>query len=139
MIRQRLLVKGRSEFLRVEDGCGLGGGGIDLLLNASTFQRQSQRRSHNMRFKFDELKSKKLKEDPRRRIDFIQVQEIWSYYHYIDCRSDDPEQYRAIGWVNGKLYSVIFEIREDNEGEYYHLVTLWKSTKQEEKLYESFK
>lgn len=92
-----------------------------------------------MRFKFDDQKSKKLKEDPRRKIDFIQVQEIWSHYHYIDCRSDDPEQYRAIGWVNGKLYSVIFEIREDSEGEYYHLVTLWKSTKQEEKLYESFK
>ena len=92
-----------------------------------------------MRFEFDARKSRKLKEDPRRKIDFIQIQEIWSHYHYIDCRSDDPEQYRAIGWVNGKLYSVIFEIREDSEGEYYHLVTLWKSTKEEEKLYESFK
>jgi len=29
-----------------------------------------------------------------------------------------------------------FEVGEDSEGEYYHLVTLWKSTKQEEKLYE---
>jgi uncharacterized DUF497 family protein len=92
-----------------------------------------------MRFEFDARKSRKLKEDPRRKIDFVQIQEIWSHYHYIDCRSDDPEQYRAIGWVNGKLYSVIFEIREDSEGEYYHLVTLWKSTKEEEKLYESFK
>ena len=92
-----------------------------------------------MRFEFDTRKSRKLKEDPRRKIDFIQIQEIWSHYHYIDCRSDDPEQYRAIGWINGKLYSVIFEIREDSEGEYYHLVTLWKSTKEEEKLYESFK
>ena len=92
-----------------------------------------------MRFEFDTRKSRKLKEDPRRKIDFIQIQEIWSHYHYIDCRSDDPEQYRAIGWINGKLYSVIFEIREDSEGEYYHLVTLWKSTKEEEKIYESFK
>jgi len=35
-----------------------------------------------------------------------------------------------------KLYSVIYEVREDMYGEYYHLVTLWKSTKLEEKLYE---
>ena len=54
----------------------------------------------------------------------------------VDCRSDDPEQLRAIGWVKGKLYTVIYEVREDEEGEYYHLVTLWKSTKPEEKLYE---
>jgi dTDP-4-dehydrorhamnose 3,5-epimerase-like enzyme len=56
----------------------------------------------------------------------------------VDCRSDDPEQFRAIEWVKGKLYSVIYEVREDSKGEYNHLVTLWKSTKQEEKLYESF-
>jgi uncharacterized DUF497 family protein len=44
--------------------------------------------------------------------------------------------YRAIGRVRGKLYTVIFEQREDGQGEYYHLVTLWKSTKQERKAYE---
>jgi hypothetical protein len=27
-------------------------------------------------------------------------------------------------------------VREDEEGEYYHLVTLWKATKQEQELYE---
>ena len=64
------------------------------------------------------------------------MKEIWTHYHYVDCRSDDPEQFRAIGWVKGILYTVIFEVREDIEGEYHHLVTLWKSTKQEEKLYE---
>ena len=91
-----------------------------------------------MRFKFDSQKSKKLKADPRRQIDFVEAQEIWSHPHYVDYRSDDPEQFRAIGGVKGKLYSVIYEVREDSKGEYYHLVTLWKSTKQEEKLYESF-
>jgi len=34
-----------------------------------------------------------------------------------------------------RLYSLIFEIREDAEGEFYHLVTLWKSTRYEEGLY----
>lgn len=91
-----------------------------------------------MRFKFDTKKSKKLKQDKRRGINFKEVQEIWSHYHYIDYRSDDPEQYRAIGWVKGILYSVIYEIREDDKGEYYHLVTLWKSTKPEIELYESY-
>jgi len=46
-----------------------------------------------------------------------------------------PEQYRAIGWVGEQLYTVIFEVREDEEGEDYHLVTLWKATKQEQQLY----
>ena len=91
-----------------------------------------------MRFKYDRKKSEKLKKDPRRNIGFNEVQEIWAYPHYVDCRSDDPEQFRAIGWVNGVLYSVIYEIRKDEYGEYYYLVTLWKATKQEEKLYEEY-
>jgi hypothetical protein len=40
------------------------------------------------------------------------------------------------GGVSGRLYSVIFEIREDSDGEYCHLITLWKATKEERKLYE---
>ncbi len=32
---------------------------------------------------------------------------------------------------------MIFEIREDGLGEYYRLVTLWRATKEERKLYES--
>jgi hypothetical protein len=50
---------------------------------------------------------------------------------YLDQRSDLPERYRAIDWVEEQLYTVIFEARENAEGKYYHLVTLWKATKQE--------
>jgi uncharacterized DUF497 family protein len=89
-----------------------------------------------MRFKFDKSKSEHIRKNPNRKIGFEEAQEIWDHPFYEDLRADDPEQYRAIGWVKGKLYSVIYEIREDEEGEYYHLVTLWKSTSQEEKLYE---
>lgn len=92
-----------------------------------------------MRFKFDKIKSQKLKADRRRKIDFTEVQEIWSHNHYVDCRSDVPEQYRAIGWVKGKLYSVIYEVRQDSQGEYLHLVTLWKSTNREEELYAAYR
>jgi len=31
---------------------------------------------------------------------------------------------------------VIFEVRGDAEGEYHYLITLWKATKEERKLYE---
>jgi len=42
---------------------------------------------------------------------------------------------RAIGWCGGLLCSVIFEIRYDSDGEYYHLITAWKATQQEEQIY----
>ena len=56
----------------------------------------------------------------------------------IDHRSDLPAQQRAIGWVGERLYTVIFEVREDGEGEYYYLVTLWKATQEEQQLYEEY-
>jgi uncharacterized DUF497 family protein len=89
-----------------------------------------------MRFRFDPRKSKRLRANPRRGIGFEEAQEIFSHPYYLDQRSDVPEQYRAIGWVGERLYALIFEVREDEEGEYYHLVTLWKATKQEQDLYE---
>ena len=89
-----------------------------------------------MRFKFNKRKSEQLRQNTKRGIGFEEVQEIWRHPYYEDYRSDEPDQYRAIGWVGGKLYSVIYEVREDEEGEYYHLVTLWKSISQEERLYE---
>lgn len=89
-----------------------------------------------MRYDFDPRKSTILRENPKRGIGFEEAQEIFTHPYYEDCRSDDPEQYRAIGWVRGLLYSLIFEIREDENGEYFHLVTLWKSTREEQKLYE---
>jgi len=90
-----------------------------------------------MRFHFDERKSKRLRANPERSIGFEEVREVFTHSYYLDQRSDIPEQYRAIGWVQGQLYSVIFEIREDDDGEYSHLVTLWKATKQEQTLYEN--
>jgi uncharacterized DUF497 family protein len=89
-----------------------------------------------MRFHFDERKSDRLRSNPRRGIGFEEAQEIFSHPYYLDRRSDRSEQFRAIGWVGDKLYSLIFEVGEDDAGEYYHLVTLWKATRQEQQLYE---
>ncbi len=89
-----------------------------------------------MRFDFDERKSKRLRANPKRQIGFEEARKIFLQPYYVDQRSDVPEQYRAIGWVGERLYTVIFEVRSDEEGEYYHLVTLWQATMQEEQLYE---
>lgn len=88
-----------------------------------------------MRFHFDPRKSLRLRENPHRGIGFEEAQKIFNRPYYFDQCSEIPEQYRAIGWVGQRLFSLVFEMREDNEGEFYHLVTLWKSTRQEEELY----
>ena len=62
-----------------------------------------------MRFHFDEGKTARLKANPKRRIGFEEVQEVFSHPYYLDQRSDGPEQYRAVGWVREQLYAVIFE------------------------------
>ena len=89
-----------------------------------------------VRFKFDKRKSLALRKNPRRGIGFEEAQEVFSRSYFEDQRKDQPKQYRAIGWVKGRLYAVIYEVRKDTQGEYYHLVTLWKATEEEEKLYE---
>jgi uncharacterized DUF497 family protein len=90
-----------------------------------------------MRFKFDKHKSETLRRTRTRGIGFEEVQMLWESPYYLDQRSDFPVQWRAIGWVGERLYTVIYEERTDRVGEYIHLVTLWKSTKEERKLYEN--
>jgi uncharacterized DUF497 family protein len=87
-----------------------------------------------MRFRFDERKSKILRRNPRRGIGFEEAQEVFFHPYYGDQRSDFPVQHRAIGWVGDRL--LIFETREDEEGEFYYLVTLWKATREERIPYE---
>ena len=89
-----------------------------------------------MRFHFDRLKSEELRKNPRRGIGFEEAQEIFSQSYFLDIRNDLPLRYIAIGWVGPRLYSLIFEVRKDNDGEFYHLVTLWKATREERELYE---
>lgn len=89
-----------------------------------------------MRFHFDPRKSRRLRANPRRGIGFEEVRELFTRPYWLGQRWDAPEQYRAIGWVGDRLYSVVFEVREDEEGEILHLVTLWRSTREEVSLYE---
>jgi uncharacterized DUF497 family protein len=89
-----------------------------------------------MRFEFDKRKSDECRNNPRRGIGFEEVRQLWEKPYYLDQRSEDPEQWRAIGWVGTRLFSVIYEERSDKSGEYLHLITLWQSTKEERRLYE---
>jgi uncharacterized DUF497 family protein len=89
-----------------------------------------------MRFSFDAGKSARLRANPRRGIGFEEAQGLFSRPYWLGQRSDVPEQYLAVGWVGERLFSVVFEVREDDEGEMLHLVTLWRSTKEEIRLYE---
>jgi uncharacterized DUF497 family protein len=89
-----------------------------------------------VRFQFSRAKSESLRRNPQRGIGFEEAQDLFSRAYYQDRRSDDPEQYRAIGWVQDRLFTLIFEVREDRLGEYCHLVTPWRSTREEQELYE---
>lgn len=56
----------------------------------------------------------------------------------METKNDDPEQYIGIGFANGIQIAIVYEFREDSEGEFIWLVTYWKATKQEAKRYEKF-
>jgi uncharacterized DUF497 family protein len=86
-----------------------------------------------MRFEFDQDKNEEVKR--KHGLSLEEAREIFDQVYIVDRRRDDPEQFRAIGWCGGRLSSVMFEIRHDSNGEYYHLITAWKATKQEEQIY----
>ena len=80
--------------------------------------------------------SKRLKANPKRGIGFEEVRQLFSRPYWLDRRLDVPELFLAIGWVGNRLFSVVFEVRNDEDGEVLHLVTLWKSTQEEVRIYE---
>jgi uncharacterized DUF497 family protein len=64
-------------------------------------------------FEFDARKSERLRANPKRGIGFEEAREIFFPPYYPHRRSDFAEQYGAIGWAGERLFSVIFEARED--------------------------
>lgn len=91
-----------------------------------------------MRFAYDPEKSRKPKANRRRGISFDEARTLFANEHIIDRSSGDPEQFRAIGLVKGQFVTLIFEIREDDSGEYHWFVTLWQSTQTERNHYEEY-
>lgn len=87
-----------------------------------------------MRIRWDEKKRQAVRRN--RNIDFADLDELFSLPFLEDQRSDDPEQYRIIGFVNGHVTTFIIEYREDPLGELMWIVTAWKSTAVERQVYE---
>ena len=87
-----------------------------------------------MRFKWDEKKSAQLKRE--RGMAFDEVLGLFEKPYHLSQKRDDPEQWRAIGWAQEKLITLIYEERKDEEGLVYWLVTFWPSTKTERELFD---
>ena len=89
-----------------------------------------------MRFHFDERKSSRLRANPKRGVGFEKCRRFPPTQYYLTTARIVPSSTeRSAGWKNGCTL-LFFEVRKDEEGEYYHLVTLWKATRQEQELYE---
>ena len=89
-----------------------------------------------MRFHFDERKSSRLRANPKRGVGFEKCRRFSPTQYYLTTARIVPSSTeRSAGWKNGCTL-LFFEVRKDEEGEYYHLVTLWKATRQEQELYE---
>jgi len=86
-----------------------------------------------MRIQFDASKNTKVLQ--KHGVSLEEAREIFDQTYIVDAKNNNPEQFRAIGWSRGRMCSVIFEIQHDAAGEYYHLVTAWKATKQEVQAY----
>jgi len=78
----------------------------------------------------DKLQRKKLG------FGFEEVRGVFTRPYFESRKNDDPEQYRVIGWYGLTLITLIYEEREDPDGLYYWLVTFWRATETERKLYE---
>jgi uncharacterized DUF497 family protein len=88
------------------------------------------------RFQWDEAKDDLLcKDKARGGIGFREVLNLYRGMYYEELNPSDYDQLISIGWVGERLYTLVFEFRFDELGEYRHLVTFWKSTKKEVNLY----
>ncbi len=89
-----------------------------------------------MRFDWDNQKSQLLKQN--RGYSLEEAAAILAGEYVEQIKRDDPEQFIAIGYLGSSLFSVIYEVRYDDQGEYIWLITYWKSTKREREIYEQY-
>jgi uncharacterized DUF497 family protein len=87
-----------------------------------------------MRFDWDDTKSQMLQENRGYSLEEVAIVLAGEYVEQV--KRDEPEQFIAIGYLEGMLLSIIYEIRYDTEGEYVWLITYWQSTKREQEIYE---
>lgn len=84
---------------------------------------------------WDENKSLLLKQT--RGLSLLEASELLTTDNYVLLRkNDDPEQWLAIGFTCGRLISLVYEERYNDNVEYTRLITYWDSTKREKEIYE---
>jgi uncharacterized DUF497 family protein len=87
-----------------------------------------------MRVRWDEHKRQKISKE--RKIDFADLEDLL-YQPYVEDQSLSYRgQYRIIGFERGRLVTFVVEHREDVVGDFIWVVTAWKSTPQEKRVYE---
>ena len=87
-----------------------------------------------MRIRWDEHKRQKILKE--RKIDFADLEDLL-YQPYVEDQSlSYGDQYRIIGFERGRLVTFVVEYREDLIGDFIWVVTAWKSTPQEKRIYE---
>ncbi len=87
-----------------------------------------------MRIQWDEKKRQHVLAN--RGIDFAILDELLYLPYIQDQRSEEPEQYRIVGFAGGHLVTFIIEYRQYGVEEYIWVVTAWHSTTQEQRDYE---
>jgi uncharacterized DUF497 family protein len=86
-----------------------------------------------MRFDWDDGKSDLVK--AKRGLGFEELLPLFRTNYLLEVNKSYDGQFLAIGFLQDKMYTVVNEFREDEEGEYTWIVTYWESTKQERMRY----
>ena len=87
-----------------------------------------------VRIDWDDSKSERLKRE--RGVSLEEAAQMLASGYVTDRKNDDPEQHYAVGFVHGQLVTLIYEYRDGVDGETVWLITCWKATKREAKIYE---
>lgn len=69
-----------------------------------------------MRFDWDDSKSEMLHKS--RGFSFEEITKLFRNPYLESKKSDEPDQYFAIGFLQGSLLTIVFEYREDEIGLY---------------------
>ena len=85
-------------------------------------------------FDWDGRKSRLL--ERKRGFSFEEVVRIFEGVTVEGVKRDNPRQWFAIGFLQGRLLTVIYEERDKEAGHHNWLVTYWHSTRAERKFYE---
>ena len=91
-------------------------------------------------YNWDDTKNEKLMKNEKRGYHIkhvaITIFNSKKYVEYTHPRY--AHQSRAIGEVDGKIFTLAYEVVRDNHNEYIDLITYWDASKQEKELYYSY-